>query len=149
MNKKGITLLISVLISSMAALLGLGIFMIVFGELGISGTSKASAVAFYAADSGVECALYADAFLGSFSTSSPAADINCNGDAVPLTFTADGLGGGTFKFNFTVTAGASCATVDVIKKNNGQTIINSYGENVPNCTSPTTKVIQRALEVAY
>ena len=149
MQKKGVTLLISVLISSMAALLGLGVFLIVFSEAGISGTTKSSAVAFYAADSGIECALYADIKLNAFATSSPATTINCNGTAVPLTFVADGQGGGTFKFNFTVTTGASCATVEAIKINSGQTKIDSYGENVPDCTTSSVTVIQRALEVVY
>lgn len=123
--------------------------MIVYGELGISGASKASQIAFYAADSGVECGLYADLILNSFSTSSPAANINCNGTTVTLNYAADGIGGGTFRFNYTVTLGKSCATVIAVKMSAGQTIIDSFGETVPDCTVSNSRVIQRGLEVAY
>lgn len=137
------------LISSTATLLGLGVFMIIYGELGISSSSKASQIAFYAADTGIECSLYADLILDSFSTSTPAANINCNGTPVSLNFVADGIGGGTFKFNFTVTTGKACATITATKMNNGRTIIDSFGENVPDCTTSSARVIQRGLEVSY
>lgn len=148
-QKKGITLLLAMLISSTASLLGLGIFMIVYGELGISTAAKESQIAFYAADSGIECALYADVMLNSFSTSTPATDINCNGTPVTLQSASDGVGGVTFRFNFTVMPGRSCATVTAMKLGSGKTVIDSFGENVPDCTTSNARVIQRGLEIMY
>ncbi len=149
-QQKGITLLLSVIISSVAALLGLGVFMVIFGEIGISGTSKPSVIAFYAADTGLECSLYADIILNKFATTSPqATNIDCNGTAVPMTYTPDGIGGGTFKFNFQVSSQA-CATVNAAKLNTGQTVIDSYGENRPNCAAASSaRVYQRGLQVLY
>lgn len=160
MQRKGITLLLAMLISSTASLLGLGIFMIVYGELGISGSSKASQIAFYAADSGLECSLYYDVIEKTvlatstypYSSFPVPFSINCNGSNTTGGYTSigpnDGTHGGIFKFNFTVMPG-SCATVTVLKTSAGQTIIDSFGETVPDCTVSNSRVIQRGLEVVY
>jgi len=57
---KGFALLFSVLISSLLLTIGLSIFSIALKELAISSASRQSIHAFYAADSGRECALYWD-----------------------------------------------------------------------------------------
>lgn len=57
---KGITLLFTILISSLVLILGLGVLSVLFGEISISGFAKESLEAFYAADTGMECALYWD-----------------------------------------------------------------------------------------
>ena len=59
-NKRGVTLLLAVLVSSIALSVGVGIFSLLFSELEISGSVKDSVSAFYAGDSGLECALYWD-----------------------------------------------------------------------------------------
>lgn len=56
--KKGFVMLFSVLISSMLVVIGLSIFNITLKELTISTSGRESQVAFYAANSGIECALY-------------------------------------------------------------------------------------------
>lgn len=155
-QKKGITLLLAILISSAASLLSLGVFMIIFGELGISTASKESMKAFYAADTGVECSLYYDLVVKTtFATSTYAASpasftVNCNGSSVTGTYIADGIGGGTFSYSFTVTGGSSsCSTVTVTKMSGGQTIVDAFGENIADCNTSNSRVIQRGLEVAY
>ena len=57
---KGFALLFSVLISSLIMTIGLSILSISIKELAISIASKQSVHAFYAADSGLECAKYWD-----------------------------------------------------------------------------------------
>lgn len=59
-RNRGFALLFSVLISSLLLTIGLSIFNIALKELSISSNSRQSVYAFYAADSGRECALYWD-----------------------------------------------------------------------------------------
>ncbi len=63
-NEKGFALLFSVLLSSLLLTIGLSIFNITLKELAISTAARQSIHAFYAADSGRECALYHDTRTG-------------------------------------------------------------------------------------
>ena len=136
-NKKGITLLLAVFVSSLALTLGFGIFTLLFSELEFSGTSKESLIAFYAADSGIECAIFWDIERNAFATSSTSS-ITCDGD----TFTVGGAGGFS---RFTVPfSDGSCATVEVTKSVN--TIIESQGKNI---CADSSKTVQRGLRVNY
>jgi hypothetical protein len=66
--KGGFALLFSVLVSSLLLTIGLSIFSIALKELAISTASRQSIYAFYAADSGRECALYWDIEEGHIAT---------------------------------------------------------------------------------
>ncbi len=68
-KKKGVTLLLAVLVSSLLLSIGLAIFNITIKELLISGSGRESQFAFYAADTGAECALYWDVIHPGFSQS--------------------------------------------------------------------------------
>lgn len=57
---RGFTLFYAVLMSSLLLALGLAIFNITYKELILSAGARESAVAFYAADAGLECALFWD-----------------------------------------------------------------------------------------
>ena len=59
-NNKGFALLFSVLVSSLLLTIGLSILNVSLKELAISTASRQSVFAFYAADSGLEYALYGD-----------------------------------------------------------------------------------------
>lgn len=58
--RRGFTLFYAVLMSSLLLALGLAIFNITYKELILSAGARESAVAFYAADAGLECALFWD-----------------------------------------------------------------------------------------
>ena len=145
-GRRGIALLMAVYISSIASLLGLGVFLLIYGELGISGTAKGSVVAFYAADSGLECALKWDLVNHIFATSSSAYSfpIDCTGSNSTVDFTPPS----TFKVNYQVSSN-SCVSITVQKFGSGQTILDSFGENVPNCAVPSSGAVQRGLNVTY
>src|SRR3989344_3573515 len=136
-NKKGITLLLAVFVSSLALTLGFGIFTLLFSELEFSGTSKESLIAFYAADSGIECAIFWDIERNAFATSSTSS-ITCDGD----TFTVGGVSGFS-RFTIPFSDG-SCATVEVTKGAN--TVVESQGKNI--CVN-SSKTVQRGLRVNY
>ncbi len=59
-DKRGFVLLFAVLISSILLSIGLGMFSIAYKELLLSTTDRESQIAFYAADTGMECVLYWD-----------------------------------------------------------------------------------------
>src|SRR3989344_2234416 len=121
-NKNGITLLLAVFVSSLALTLGLGIFTLFFSEIEFSGTSKESLIAFYAADSGIECAIFWDIEQNAFATSSSNSTITCDEDS----FNFNPSGGFTrFVVSF---SNGSCATVEVTKGIN--TIVESQGKNI-------------------
>jgi hypothetical protein len=87
---RGYTLLFAVLFSSLLLAIGISILFISKKEVELSSGGRESQFAFYAADAGIECALYYDVIKGAFSTSSPGVlgspafsdPIFCNGDAV-------------------------------------------------------------------
>ena len=139
MKKRGVTLLLAIFISALALSIGLGIFAIIFGELGISGTSKESLEALFAADSGVECALFWDIKQQAFSTST-SNSISCAGSA----FSVGGSSLSVFDLNF---SNNSCAHVR-LQKTGSETIITSLGENVA-CGLTGPRTVQRGLEVKY
>ncbi|KKT30110.1 hypothetical protein A3G55_02205 [Candidatus Giovannonibacteria bacterium RIFCSPLOWO2_12_FULL_44_25] len=142
--KKGVTLLLAVFISTIAISLGLGIFAIIFGELKISGSAKESLIALYAADSGVECALYWDLAEGAFSITSPPASVNCVGDDHPVVFDAPFS---RFTFDVQLTESDSCAHVRV-EKPSEVTTVTALGENT-GCGSASARTVQRGFEVKY
>ena len=85
-NERGFTLLLAALVASIVLALGTSIFGLVQKELILSSISRDSQYAFYAADSGAECALYWDVRKGLFSTSNnPPTEITCGGQTVSVT----------------------------------------------------------------
>lgn len=56
---KGFVILFTILIAAIIMVIGLGIYSIASRETVLSGTAREAQYAFYAADAGVECALYA------------------------------------------------------------------------------------------
>ncbi|MEK9175515.1 MAG: hypothetical protein AAB795_02875 [Patescibacteria group bacterium] len=165
MNKKGVTLLLAVLVSSIALSVGIGIFSLLFSEIEISGSAKDSVIAFYAADSGLECALYWELLENKdTSISSPFSmtgespiPITCN-DASPY-FPGFGTCGaesssycvGEFYPQYTGDTVNSCAHVMVEKQMDSetgiiQTRLIADGENRSQCnTTPSSlRIVQRS-----
>ncbi len=85
----GFTVLFAVIVSSLILALGLGIVAITMKEVKLSGTGRDSELAFYAADSGLECAQYFDLVKSAFATSSESTGmlnpIKCNNHNVTVT----------------------------------------------------------------
>ena len=85
-GEHGFTLLLAALISSIVLALGTSIFGIVQKELILSSIGRDSQHAFYAADSGAECALYWDIRHELFSGATPPDEITGNGQTIPVTY---------------------------------------------------------------
>jgi hypothetical protein len=135
-------------------------------QLVISSAGESSQYAFYAADSGMECALYSDLKNGStssFATSTPGV-VTCNGQTittgsqtVPTIPTQPSLvgGGGSvsptsiFWLDFTLsttTLGKGCAIVRVTKSLSGTTV-DSRGYNT--CDTGSSRRFERGVTISY
>jgi|SRR3989344_646833 len=147
---RGFTLLIASLVSGILLALGLAIYNIVSKELVLSSSGRESQFAFYAADSGIECALFWDG-ADAFSTSSPSATIDCGNSGTPAAVTAiDDSVVFTRSFAFSLGASASdpCTEVTVEKTDAPvTTIIRSHGYNT--CVTTNPRRIERAIRVQY
>ncbi len=132
-DERGVTLLIAMVITATLILISAGVVALAVKEAQISNTAKNSQYAFYAADSGVECALY---WLTK-NTPSLGATVTCGGSATAY----NGI-----PFHFDITT-PYCATVDVTLLSSGKTQVESRGHNTCNTTAPNR--VERALRVTY
>ncbi|MDB5255146.1 MAG: seg [Candidatus Nomurabacteria bacterium] len=85
---KGFAMLFTVLVISVILSIALGISDLTFKQTLLSNSAKNSQLAFYQADSGVECAMYYDLTLGQLSHGTVLADapqqITCGGNTASL-----------------------------------------------------------------
>ncbi len=151
-NSRGFTLLIAVLMGSILLAIGYAIYNILAKEIILSSSGRESQFAFYASDSGVECALYWDSKQNAFSTSSAQTTLSCGGSSVPLVRTYDaGTGIYTTTFSFPIGTGgieAPCASVTVKRLYTPtRTTIESSGYNT--CDTENPQRLERAIRVSY
>ncbi len=165
---KGVTLLLAVLVASVALSVGVGIFSLLFAELEISGTAKDSVTAFYAADSGLECVLYWDLLENKDSSkTNPFATSGAGANSIKCanaTYLVGGPGScldgpctnakSEFYLQFANANTKSCSHITVTKKYVGgilQTDMTSAGENRDRCdTDPASlRTVQQGAEIIY
>lgn len=148
-KEKGITLFIAIIITATLLLISVAIVTLAVKEAFLSSTYRDSQYAFYAADTGAECAIYWDVNnpnnVSAFATSSVNTRIFCLGNTIDPTRVVLG-GSGTSTFHINYQAETYCADVLVAKNADGTTKIESLGYN--NCTSNPRRV-QRAVRVTY
>ena len=168
-KNRGFTLLFAVLTASVLLSLALAIFNQIYKSLLLSSAGKESLAAFYAADSGVECAFYWDlkhdpinSFPNSiFATSSYSVNyggsnlISCNEQKFNQTWTVTSdLFSATTVFNLSFGGGIfpteGCSEVTVNKTVSGDNIfttIESRGYNI--CDAGSPRKVERAIQVTY
>jgi len=141
---KGFTLFIAIIVAGTLLLIATGITGLAVKQSLISSTGRESQYAFYAADTGMECALYWDvqnsSGISAFSTSTGSV-INCNNQNMTV--------GGTAISTFTLNLNPDpfCATVTVAKNDNGSTRIESKGYNT--CDTSNPRRVERAVRATY
>lgn len=155
-EQRGFVLLLSALIASLMASLGIAMFTIAQKEVRLSSTGRDSQFAFYAADAGAECALYLHYVHDAFATSTVTTDMKCGGQILQENgdSQSDGLGGSSetkFKYDLTSSSGKKyCISVRVEKFPSGfpSTRINSLGYNVScDSRSSSSRVLERAVHM--
>jgi Tfp pilus assembly protein PilX len=131
-HERGVTLLVAMVITATLLLVSTGVVALAVKEASISNTAKNSQFAFYAADSGIECALY---WLTK-NTTALGTPVTCGNSATVY----NGI-----PFHFDIVS-PYCATVDVTTVS-GKTQVESRGHNTCDITSPVR--VERALRVTY
>ena len=161
-KQAGFAMLFAVLVSSVLLSIGLSIFNLTVKELVLSSSGRESQFSFYAADTGVECALYWD-FKGTniFATSSNSripspANPDCVGVPININPSISGPSSATTQFTLNIpnVNPEYCAIVTVTKLSSQppiiNTVIDSRGYNTP-CPidTPNPNRVERALKVTY
>lgn len=149
-NKRGIALLFSVMLSAIFLTIALGVLNISVKELNFNTSAKDTNNAFFAADSGVECALYNDkTSVAAFTENGEI--ISCFGKEIKLEGVFPNF---LFRIFSLGSNNNSCAIVTVAKpfKEVVLTTITSKGYNIgdsSDCTSLNINRVERVLEVNY
>ncbi len=157
-KESGFVALFTVLLVSVILAMAIGIASISLKEIVLSSSASDGSKAFYAADSGVECALYYDrvnAGVGNFFGSG--SNFTCNGNTPQgdLSVTTDSESQEVY--NFKISFGENdelCANI-VLKRQvyiPGQfftTMIESKGSNVPCDDDTNPKKVERSIRVTY
>ena|SRR3989344_5845923 len=145
-KNKGFTLFIAIVVMGTLFLVTAGITNLAVKQSLISSIGRESQYAFYAADTGMECALYWDVQNSSgysaFSTSTGSQIPNaCNGETINV--------GGSYVSTFTLNLAPDpfCTTVTVTKNDNGSTRIESKGYNTCDLSNP--RRVERAVRASY
>lgn len=148
--RSGFVLLYAVMLSSIILAITLGVANISLKEINFSTSAKDTNDAFFAADTGAECALYYDKSTTSAFIDPSPPSISCNGNDVALTSNPP-------YWNFIVSQlgseRKSCAKVTVDKSDPTSTAIISKGYNdggdaIDSCDQGQNSV-ERQLEVSY
>ncbi len=161
-KNKGFTMLVAIVTTSLLLIVSYMVVNLAFKQLTISSFNKESQYAFYAAESGIECAVFwdlKDSASSKFSTST-ASSITCNGES-PISGGSQSIPGGgtsliggggngspTSLFYLTFTKG--CAVVRVTKAYVGavlQTTIDSRGYNT--CNTSVIRRVERGVTLKY
>ena len=135
-NSRGFTLLLAALIASIVLALGSSIFLIAQKQVLLSSLSRDSQFAFYAADTGAECALLWRFRKDSFASAVPEA-IDCAGQQANTTISSpvvDGLGNlisvtSTFDMNYDGHHYRVQVMRNMFPHPDPRTVITVFGEN--------------------
>lgn len=149
-RSKGFVLLFVIVISSIILAVTLSIMNIALKEINFSASAKDTNDAFFAADTGAECALYYDrtapannAFTGTAIMNCAGSNITINGLSPIWNFVVSGLGSN----------GKGCAKVTVDKSIPPRTNITSKGYNnggsIPGTCIQGVNNIERQIELSY
>jgi len=146
-NNRGFTLLLATLTASLLLILGSYIFNLVRKEIILSSLGRDSQFAFYAADTGAECALYWDVRYDLFATTTPSSSSTCDSQNLgSISFQGYGVPS-TFEYE----PNGYCARVSVTKNNSSpHTVIDARGYNTT-CSGiqNNPRALERAVEIIY
>lgn len=151
MKNKGFTLFISIIVTGTLLLIATGIVNVALKEAFITRAARESQYAFYAADTGIECALYWDVKnptgVSAFATTT-GTTIYCNKDGANLS--NEWVVGGSYESQIpqiTFLPDPYCAEVTITKGVDNSTRIESKGYNT--CDPTSANRVERSVRVTY
>lgn len=130
-KNKGIALLLAIVIAGLVLTIGVALSLLATKEFGLSNTGRDSQLAYYAAQTGANCAAKNVAlFSQSVANSHASFPITCNGQTVPVDWNGTTL---RYHFNFTLAPQPYDVDVYVIPDANGTDFtFNAKGHNTGN-----------------
>jgi hypothetical protein len=159
-SKMGMTLFIAVVVMGILLFISFAVVNIAIKSTLFSSLGRDSQYAFYAADSGIECAIYWDSKFDPsyFDITAKTGPISCGGMAIsdgapiPDGSTTQIGGSATSKFYFNMNNNSDpvpyCAIVTITKNAlDGSTTIKSRGYNT--CDTSNPRRVERGIEVTY
>lgn len=147
-KNSGFVILFAVTLAAILLSIALGVSNVALREIKFGTSAKDTNEAFFAADTGAECALVNDKSTShSFVSTGSTGNIQCLGNTITLngsspvwSFNISGLGAGNNP--------QGCATVTV-NKTNPTTVVTSKGYNNSGCNTNSSTAVERQLEVRY
>lgn len=145
---RGFTLLIAVVLASVALSIGLALLDITYKQVTLSGAARQSQAAFYNADTAMECVLFHDQQLNTFAYSASSGSVTCGNQTVAVTFNqASNPRTRTFTLPCPAGGASVLATVTVYKEADAATAIYTEGYNT--CDASNPRRIERGLKATY
>jgi hypothetical protein len=147
-KNNGFVLLYTMIVSSIILAVALGIVSVALKETQFSTSAKATNEAFFAADTGAECALFYDKTTNN-AFNDPSIEMNCAYVTVNRTFS-----GNTWSFSLGYLGDSlySCANV-TLTRDAGKTTVISKGYNKASFDgsycNPVSNSVERELKVTY
>lgn len=145
---RGFTLLIAVILSSVVLTIGLALLDLAYKQIILASTAKQSQIAFYAADSAIECALYYDQQLDAFNTNPDGlTEISCNGQTISISST--GSSPKLTTYSIPCPDGGTRALVRVYKNYSTAPTTRIFANAYNSCDASDTRRVERGLKVVY
>ena len=147
--QKGFTLLIAVVFSAVVLSLGAALLDIAYKQVVLATSAKQSEVAFYNADSALECALYYDQQSNAFSEAGPFTPSSITCDGRSLANSDSSVSGSTRTTHIWPSCAGTgySAKVTILKGTDGSTGI--YADGYSSCSQSDSKLVERGLKAAY
>lgn len=149
--ENGYAILFTIVVVSIISMISMGLANTAFKQMILSGVARDSTTAFYEADLGSECALYADNIYNMNLLKTNGSWI-CAGNSlsVPASVTVGGIT--TYSINPDGTGGTNdkCFRVIITKAVVGDTIttkVQAMGYNI--CDKSNSRTVERAIEINY
>jgi len=143
---RGFTLLIAVVLASVALAVGTSLLNIAYKQVILASSARQSQVAFYNADAALECALYFDQQQNLFAYAASSGNVSCNAQSAAVTFNNTGTPR-TRTFTIPCSGSGTAGSVTIYKWITGSTTIFANGFNT--CDSTNERRIERGLKVTY
>ena len=153
LSGSGFVILFTVTISAIILAIALGVENIALKEVKFGTNARDTNDAFFAADTGAECALSHDKTKPADNAFTGSANMSCSGNSIMLIPSGSPTSFWTFVISELGSTAQGCAKVTVDKTIPSKTVVTSKGYNIGSsdgsCTSSNPDRIERELTITY
>lgn len=150
-TQRGFTILLATLVASISIAIGISVYSLAQKQVELSRLGRDSQLAFYAADTGAECALFWDIRYSYFATTAPsnvlAPQPQCDAETLTMSGRSTIL---PYTMTFQFEPNGYCTQVSVQKSaTNPRTVIHADGFSSPCASLSAAKTLQRSVEIRF